>query len=319
MANPSRQGLFPPRQSAKEALCQLCRRQLDAIERHRPGARAGRDPEELHDLRVAVRRTRSILGEFRNFFPQAALTHFRSEFRWLGEVTGPVRDLDVYLDRLPAYQALLPGEAAGALVPFQRFLGKHRRQEQRRLIRRLDSKRVRSLLAEWRGFLDTGGSESWPEIAGEPAGEVARRRVWKLYRRFLREGGAITAGSPDCALHRLRITGKKLRYLVEFFSKHYPPQEIEVLVKAMKAIQDFLGDYQDCTVQQERLAELDRQMAAEGGLAHETHAALARLVEILRHRQQRMRKAFPKRFRLFSHGRGRRGFVRLYAPAGGAA
>lgn len=300
-------------QPAQAVLCRICLRQLEAVERHLAGARTGRDPEELHDLRVAARRTRTLLSEFRKFFPPVALAHFRGEFRWVGEVTGPVRDLDVYLERFPDYQKLLPEEAAGALVPFQRFLRRHRRQEQRRLARRLASRRLRRLLGEWRALLVSGGAEPWPEIAGEAAGEVGRRRTWKLYRRFVRQGEAIGAGSPDSELHRLRITGKKLRYLVEFFRDSYPPGEIEVLVKAMKAIQDFLGDYQDCTVQQARLAEFDRRMAAEGGLSPETHAALGLLVERLRRRQHRLRGEFPKRFSMFSHGRGRRGFVRLFA------
>jgi hypothetical protein len=37
-------------------------------------------------------------------------------------------------------------------------------------------------------------------------------------------------------------------------------------------------------------------------------------VNRLRHRQQRLRQEFPERFRVFSHGRGRRGFTRLFAP-----
>ncbi len=156
-------------------------------------------------------------------------------------------------------------------------------------------------------------------MAAWPAIEVARLRIWKLYRRFLRQGSAITADSPDQALHRLRITGKKLRYLVEFFRELYPPSEIDVLVKAMKGIQDYLGEYQDCSVQQARLGELDRQMASEGDVPPETHAALAQLVERLRRRQHLLRKEFPARFRVFDHGRGRRGFVRLYAPAKGVS
>lgn len=303
------------RMPAGEALRLICRLQLEAIERHRPGARLGRDARELHDLRVAVRRTRSALGEFREYFPLPAVARFRTEFRWLGEITGPVRDLDVYLETLPDYQRLLSGEVAAALEPFRTFLQRHRRTEQRRLVRRLTSLRLQHLIDDWRGLLMTGGTDPWPEIACQPAAEVARRRIWKLYRRFLRQGKAITTDAPDAELHRLRITGKKLRYLIEFFRELYPPGEIDELVKTMKSIQDYLGDYQDCAVQQAHLSEMDRQMASEGAMPPETHAALALLVQRLRRRQLRLRKEFPARFRVFAHGRGRRSFVRLYAPA----
>ena len=127
MARSPQSTVITEQMPAGEALRRICRLQLDAFERHRPGARIGRDPEELHDLRVAVRRTRSALGEFRAFFPQATVARLRGELRWLGEVTGPVRDLDVYLEILPDYQRLLPAEAAGALAPFRAFLQRHRR------------------------------------------------------------------------------------------------------------------------------------------------------------------------------------------------
>jgi CHAD domain-containing protein len=296
------------------ALCRICRLQLDAIERHRPGARQGRDPEQLHDLRVAVRRTRSALGEFRSFFPLASLERFRREFRWFGEVTGPVRDLDVYLEHLPGYRMLLPESSATALEPFRRFLQRHRRHEQRRLVRRLDSVRLRRLLDDWQDFLAGEDRGTWPDPASRPVGEVARQHIWKLYRRFIRQGEAIRAGSPDHDLHRLRITGKKLRYLVEFFRELYPPAEIDLLIKAMKGIQDFLGEYQDCTVQQEHLVAMTRQMAAEGAMPAETGQALQQLVTALRRRQHQLRGKFPERFLVFSRGRGRRGFVRLFVP-----
>jgi CHAD domain-containing protein len=305
-----------PQLPAGEALRRICGQQLRAIEQHRGGARAGCDPEELHDLRVAVRRTRSALGEFRKLFPVPQIAHFRGEFRWLGEVTGPVRDLDVYLAKLPDYRKLLPAAEAAALEPFRAFLQRHRRTEQRRLVRRLDSVRCSRLLADWQAFLESGGDASWPAPAARPAGETARRHIWKLYRRFLRQGSAIRAGSPDHDLHRLRITGKKLRYLVEFFRTLYPPAEIDLLVKAMKGIQDFLGDFQDLTVQQARLGELSEQMLAEGEVPPATLQALALLVETLREQQRHARRHFPERFRVFSHGRGRRGFLRLYSPPG---
>ena len=55
------------------------------------------DSEFLHDFRVAVRRTRSLLGQIRYVLPKRRVTRFKRDFAWLGEVTGPARDMDVYL------------------------------------------------------------------------------------------------------------------------------------------------------------------------------------------------------------------------------
>jgi CHAD domain-containing protein len=68
---------------------------LQIIIRNEPGVRAALDSEFLHDYRVAIRRTRSLLRQIRNVFPDDAVEHFSSEFSWIGRLTGPSRDMDV--------------------------------------------------------------------------------------------------------------------------------------------------------------------------------------------------------------------------------
>ena len=70
---------------------------LDILDANEPGLRADLDTEFLHDFRVAVRRTRSLLGQIRRVFPQHAVDHFTAEFSWLGKLTGPPRDMDVLM------------------------------------------------------------------------------------------------------------------------------------------------------------------------------------------------------------------------------
>src|SRR5262245_42857008 len=70
---------------------------LDIMVANDPGMRADLDTEFLHDYRVSLRRTRSLLGQIKNVFPANAVTHFRTEFRWLARATSPKRDLDVLL------------------------------------------------------------------------------------------------------------------------------------------------------------------------------------------------------------------------------
>ena len=74
--------------------------------------------------------------------------------------------------------------------------------------------------------------------------------------RLLARGAAISDGSPAGALHRVRIDAKKLRYLLEFFRDRF---RVERQVRALKRLQDNLGDLHDLQVQR---AVLDRQDAA---------------------------------------------------------
>ncbi len=70
---------------------------LDNINRNIPGVLADWDTEFLHDLRVAIRRTRSGLSLVKKVLPDAVVARFKRDFGLLGSLTGPTRDLDVYL------------------------------------------------------------------------------------------------------------------------------------------------------------------------------------------------------------------------------
>ena len=74
---------------------------------------------------------------------------FRKEFKWLGGLTGPLRDLDVYLLELPHYRQMLPAELGQALDPLQRLLEQHQRDEHARVVADLDSERYPRLCREW--------------------------------------------------------------------------------------------------------------------------------------------------------------------------
>src|ERR1700682_1745703 len=88
----------PPARVASEALPRVLatlREQIDAIRGHEAGARLGTDPEDVHEMRTAVRRLRAILRAVQSAFDRAWVESLRSELDWLGTVLGAVRDLDV--------------------------------------------------------------------------------------------------------------------------------------------------------------------------------------------------------------------------------
>ncbi|MFY1621049.1 CHAD domain-containing protein, partial [Micromonospora sp. WMMD736] len=99
------------------------------------------DIEFLHDLRVAVRRTRSVLKLVGDVLPDDLAARFAPEFKWLGDLTTPVRDLDVYLLDFGGMAGGLTSAAPSDLEPFRSFLQRHRTAERRRLVRGLRSRR----------------------------------------------------------------------------------------------------------------------------------------------------------------------------------
>jgi len=297
---------------ALNAVCALLQTQCVVMEDNEPGVLAQIDSECLHDYRVAVRRTRSLLGQLRQVFPDPPLQHFRMEFAWLGQITGPPRDLDVYLLGFPGYQNELPTERQGDLAPLRDFLLRQRRLEQQLLARHLGGQRYQKLLMEWPEWLQQSIRESPPGTpAARPIGEIAGRRIWKAFQRVISQGTAIGPESPAEALHVLRKSCKKLRYLLEFFASLYPDRALGKIVKALKGLQDNLGAYQDLVVQAEALRGFGEQMTIEGRVPPAAQQAMEILIEQLSLRQRNIRRQFTKGFAGFATGVNRERFQAL--------
>lgn len=309
-----------PAQRADEAVRTIFRSLLQTMEANEDGLRQDLDSEFLHDFRVAGRRTRSALSQIKGVLPATVVGRFGAGFKWLGGATGPTRDLDVYLLKIPGYRAELPPAVRQDLEPLAAFLAARQRTAHRRLVAALDSQRYRELIRSWSEFLGDAGPlqpaaetpETAPPNAGRPILEVASERIWKVYRKVLKEGRAITPESPTEDLHQVRIRCKKLRYLLEFFRSLYEEQVIEPLIKRLKLLQDNLGDFNDFQVQQDSLKEFAEQMVKSRKVPAATLMAMGRLVEHLEAGQARERRRFHECFDRFAAKDNRRRFRRLF-------
>jgi CHAD domain-containing protein len=301
-----------PGQRADVAAKQILLFLLRVIEANLEGVKADTDSEFLHDLRVAVRRTRSALSQIKEVFDPVCLEHYKQEFGWLGQISGPTRDMDVYLLKFPDYLSSLPEEYRDALEPFHRYLERHHGSEQKKLARRLQSKRMMSLLADWRAFLESPVPQVVPQAnAVRPVLEVASRRIHRMYKRVIREGRLIEDDSHPEELHELRKSCKKLRYLMEFFQSLYPGEEIKTLIKSSKELLDNLGDFQDLEVQAGKMKQMSEELR-QSRVSTETLLAIGMLIEGLLLRQHQERAHFAQRFAEFASADNRALFERLF-------
>ncbi|HEX4660254.1 MAG TPA: CHAD domain-containing protein [Streptosporangiaceae bacterium] len=92
-----------PGMPAAVAMAAVLTALLHTLEANVNGTVRDLDTEFLHDLRIAVRRTRSALKLAGDVLPGDLVSRFRAEFKWLGDLTTPTRDLDVYLSAIRAW------------------------------------------------------------------------------------------------------------------------------------------------------------------------------------------------------------------------
>jgi CHAD domain-containing protein len=257
------------------------------------------DPEFLHDLRIAVRRTRAVLSEARGVLPRADRARFRGEFRWLGSVTSAARDMDVYVIEWPGYVAPLGRETVEQLRPVLDLIVTRRTEEHVALAASLTCERLRELLVTWKDWLesgDTSDARGGAPQAEVPLGDVVARRLVAAQDRLLKSGRAIGSTSPAEDLHELRKEAKKLRYLIECFGGVLSAGPRKEFVKRLKALQDNLGEFQDAEVHSDRLRGISLELHEEPGTTAATMVAIGQLTEHFELRRQAARNEFAERF-----------------------
>ena len=268
------------------------------------------DSEFLHDFRVAVRRTRSVLQEGAEVLPGDDRRKWRQEFKWLGDITTPTRDADVHLLEVPALVAALPPERAADLRPLHDLMVEQQARAHRELADHLESSRYRALFETWQCFLTDPWLDAGP-AAGQPAPLVVAGRLAKAWKRVVRDGRRIDDDSPPEALHDLRKDAKRLRYLLEAFGSLFDSAGVATGVKALKGLQDCLGEFQDTEVQAVALAGFGEDLLNRGGVSAATLLAMGGVVEHLDDRGRAARDQFAARFAAFDHPDIRQVFRRL--------
>lgn len=287
-------------ESVNEVVRDICLQLMDTMLHTLPGIREDIDSEFLHDFRVAIRRTRSLLSLLKKSLDAEELQFFRDELKWMGNITGPTRDLDVYLLAKEDFRHMLPSMLHPGLDSFFSDLASRRKKSIRMLRRNLASERFSAFIEKWEHFL-----KELPEKNINPAGKkrcrtVARKIIRKRFTKILRYGGHITPESPDESLHALRIEGKKFRYLLEFFRSLFVTDAVDKYHKQLKRLQNNLGEFNDLSVQSEMLAAQLKLLSADDDTAIQTGAALGGLIVHLQDRQKQVRKEFEKTFKRFA-------------------
>lgn len=226
-------------------------REIRALLAYEPGTRSGADPEDLHQMRVALRRMRSVL-KLSGTLVGAGAEPVRAELGWLGQSLGEVRDHDVLIGHLREVIAgfEVRDQAAGRRL-VSRFVTE-RAAAKRRLTRALSSARYSTLLREV--SLLTRDQELPSATSAKPHDLIAG--LAKPHRKLAKAVRALPADPPDDDLHALRIHGKKLRYAAELAqtsARKKQAARIKVLLKATKDFQTVLGDHQDAVIAAERM------------------------------------------------------------------
>lgn len=255
------------------------------------GTAEARDIEYLHEFRIAVRRTRTVLSACRGVLPDALVAHGRTLFSYLSELTGPARDLDVTVVDWPTLISGVEAEHRDALEPLRSLLEGRRDDAHRGLTAGLRAAPTRRRMEAWRVGL---AADAAVEGVGT-AGMEIEERIRRAHRRLVSHGREITNESVAEQLHELRKDAKKLRYLVECFAGLVRSKPRRRFVARLKRLQDVLGEFQDSEVQAAMLRESADELRTRGA-SIETLRSIDHLAAVLDDRRGAARSVFAERF-----------------------
>lgn len=235
-----------------------------------PAAEDGRNPEGVHQLRVALRRLRSALDLMASVGALNHLDALRSEAKWLAQDLSAARDWDVFqLETLPTIAKACPSVAG--FDALGRAVAGRQADAYGKAHRALADRRCAMFLIGLGGWIETRGwrndvaAEDLGQLT-EPAVNFAQRILSAQYTKVLRRGRRFKSLSAD-ELHRVRLATKRLRYLSEFLLPLFADRKsARKFSRRLAGLQEELGAFNDMAVTASLLdgigAEPDSAIAA---------------------------------------------------------
>ena len=280
-----------------DTVCKMCISMIDTARSHENGVLTkSQDTEFLHDYRVSLRKTRSLVSLMKSIFPADAHQQIKQKLAEIMRPTNAARDLDVYLLEQADYEQMLPEELrAGLPAMFNDFKKQHIKAYQELnawLSSSAYGKEIENCQAWFAHMLENNATPQ----AQQPVLAAVNQSVLKKYRKILKLGRIIHPETPDEQVHDLRLECKKFRYLLDFFAPLYPKAELSKLMKKLKKMQNTLGAFNDYSVQQEALHDYLNTARPNKKL----HMSVGALILVLAQKQTEQRQQVEQKFAEFA-------------------
>jgi CHAD domain-containing protein len=229
-------------------------REFDTLVARGPRSGAAPTADDVHQMRIALRRLRVALRLFGHMLPSREAAELKHELRWLARGLGVVRDLDVHAAEFRDHVRGTSPQGASDLGDYELDLRRQRAAARTELRALLASDRYRALLTMLERLVGAGPSQAaLRRFKSFSIRDGAVAHLRRSRKRVLALGRKLDADSNADDLHRLRIRAKRLRYELEFFREPYA--ELSTTIAAVKELQDVLGADRDALLGAARLKE----------------------------------------------------------------
>jgi CHAD domain-containing protein len=238
--------------------CRYAAEYLRALAKHLRGCRTGRDPEHIHQARVACRRIRAGLRVAERSLPAHKLKRWDKQLRSLAKRLGRARDLDVQIEYLRSVRSSIPDESPCVRWGLNRLILRWK-QSRKALQPDIDSTITAFLasgtLIQMRKVIQSNPSLN--NLSSGDEGDVSRKGrndILERWRDLCQYQSSLDHPEQTQAHHQMRIAAKKFRYTMEIYNPLFD-QNLQDYIRQIKTIQELLGQIHDCDVWLETLGQ----------------------------------------------------------------
>lgn len=264
-------GHLPQSVEPSEACAIFIETALEQLQRNWAGAIVGKDPEFIHQARVALRRLRATFGVFRSVIPVDAALPMRNGLRALMNELGPTRDWDVFLaETLPALKASMPTQVGLTWLSNEALTARNKAQQ--RATEVLQSSEMPALLLQLGRLACLLRAPLSEPRASKSIGKkalpaFARTVLRKRARRADVDAQSLAQLDIE-ARHAWRITLKKLRYSGDFLAPVFGRKDrTRKWIDALSSLQDILGSLNDAATTEKLIVQLSPRTKVQNEIA----------------------------------------------------
>lgn len=243
------------RDTLAEVLRLAARRHFGQFLANRSGALA-QDPDSIHQMRVAMRRLRSVLYAVRDLLPETEYEAVRMKLKYLLQSLGDARDWEVLTERLSGLEK--DGDVGARAERVRRAAASAKKRALSRAVDAVESRKTTQTMLEVMRWFEDLPTARYARKLKAPAKEAAVILLSELFERVRRRGRHFEEQSVG-ERHRLRISCKNLRYNVELFGGLYGKRKAEKFLAQLKPVQDDLGHLNDVSRARDLLGELAKR------------------------------------------------------------
>ena len=245
--------------SIAEAGRKIFSNQLVNMKENELGSRDGEDIESVHQMRVASRKMRSLFNMIGAHYKPKMVARYSQDLRNIGNTLGTIRDLDVLIEDMQAFQSTLDTDTQVLIEQVIKKLDKKRSKNRVKLNALLDSGSYRKFIDRFTDFTNAKKKGAL-YVSDKSTPHQVRHLLPIILHELLAKVRAyetVLEDAEDEVLHALRVEFKQLRYALEFF-KSVLGTSGESFIKEVKEMQNLLGRINDIAVFTERANKIKR-------------------------------------------------------------